>query len=104
MIPIPESICPLWSQVFPNDLLREHIDSEPPGLGQSTIKVVQGCHPGWVEAPGAGEPCWRSYREASRMFNQMKSAKPKNPPGSWKPAELAAQSPAKVQTGPHEAR
>jgi hypothetical protein len=104
MIPIPESICPLCSQVFPSELLREHINSEHPRLRHSTIKVIQAYHPGWVEDHGACEPCWRSYREASRMFNQMKSAKPKNPPGSWKPAELAAQSPAKVQTGPHEAR
>ena len=103
MIPIPESICPLCSQVFPSELLREHIDSEHPRLRHSTIKVIQAYHPGWVEDHGACEPCWRSYREASRMFNQMKSAKPKNPPGSWKPAELAAQSHDEDQTNTHDA-
>ena len=100
---IPDSICPLCSQVFPRELLREHINSEHSRLRHSTIKVIQAYHPGWVEDHGACEPCWRSYREASRMFNQMKIARPQNPAGSWKPTELAAQNPAKVQTGPHEA-
>jgi|ERR1039458_1912132 hypothetical protein len=100
---VPDSICPLCSQVFPRELLREHINSEHSRLRHSTIKVIQAYHPGWVEDHGACEPCWRSYREASRMFNQMKIARPQNPAGSWKPTELAAQNPAKVQTGPHEA-
>jgi hypothetical protein len=46
MISIPESICPLCSQVFPRDLLREHIISEHPRLRHSTIKVIQAYHPG----------------------------------------------------------
>jgi hypothetical protein len=97
-----ESICPLCSQVIPRELLRGHITSEHPRLRHSTIKVIQAYHPGWAEDHGACGPCWRSYREASRMFSQMKSAKPVTPAGSWKAAELATESNAKDQTNPRE--
>jgi|ERR1039458_3578459 hypothetical protein len=101
MISIPESICPLCSQIFPRNLLYKHITSEHPRLRHSTIKVIQAYHPGWAEDHGACGPCWSSYRQASRMFNQMKSAKPQNAAGSWKPAELAKQNHDKDQTNPH---
>jgi hypothetical protein len=104
MISIPESICPLCSQVFPRELLREHINAEHPRLRHNTIKVIQAYHPSWVEDHGACGPCWRSYREASRMFSQMKSARPQSAAGSWKPAELAAQSHDNGQTTTHDAR
>jgi hypothetical protein len=91
MIPIPDSICPLCSQVFPRELLTGHITSEPPRLRHRTIIVIQAYHPGWMEDHGACGPCWRSYREAGRMFNQMKCARPQDATGFWKPAEFAAQ-------------
>jgi hypothetical protein len=78
MISFPESICPLCSQFFARDLLHEHIASEHADLRQRTIKVIQAYHPSWVEQHGACEPCWRSYRDAGRILNIMKRAKPQN--------------------------
>ncbi len=103
MIPIPDSICPLCSQVFPRELLIGHITSEPPRLRQRTIKVIRAYHPGWTEEHGACGPCWRSYREASRILNLMKSARPQNADGFRGPPALAALRQDKDYTNPHDA-
>ena len=76
MISFPESICPLCSQIFVRERLHEHIDSEHPRLRQSTIKVIQAYHPGWHEDHGACGPCWCSFRDAGRILNMIRSAKP----------------------------
>ena len=78
MIPFPESICPLCSQVFARELVHEHISLEHPRLRNRTIKVIQAYHPGWVEDHGACGACWRSYRDAGRFLYMMKSARPQN--------------------------
>ena len=81
MIPFPESICPLCSQVFARELLHEHISLEQLRLRNRTIKVIQAYHPGWVEDHGACGLCWRSYRDAGRFLYMMKSARPQNAVG-----------------------
>jgi hypothetical protein len=93
MIPSPESICPLCSQVFLREQLYQHIASEHLRSRDSTIKVIQAYHPGWLQDHGACEPCWRSYREAGRMLKQMKSARPQTVAGFWQPTEFAVQNP-----------
>jgi hypothetical protein len=103
MIPFPESICPLCSQVFACELLHEHIASEYPRVRQSTIEVIQAYHPGWVEDDGACGRCWRLYRNAGRILDQMRSAKPQNTTGYRNPVTLAAQGHDQDQTSRHEA-
>jgi hypothetical protein len=99
----PESICPLCSQVFTREQLHQHIASESQRLRRSTIKVIQAYHPGWVEDDGACGSCWRSYRDAGRILNVMKSARPQNAACPWKPTELAAESNDQTQTKAHDA-
>jgi hypothetical protein len=102
MISFPESICPLCSQVFARQLLREHIASEPPRLRHVTIKVIQAYHPGWVEDDGACGPCWRAYRNAGRILEVMKSVRPQNAAACWNPIGHAFEGHDQNQTSPHE--
>jgi hypothetical protein len=76
MIPFPESICPLCSQVFLTAQLHDHIVSEHPQERNKTIKVIQAYHPGWAAEHGACEPCWRSFRNASSIIQMLQSSKP----------------------------
>jgi hypothetical protein len=78
MISYPESICPLCSRVFAREQLHEHIATEHPLLRQTTIKVIQAYHLGWVEEHGACMRCWKSYRDAGQALNIMKGARPPN--------------------------
>jgi hypothetical protein len=78
MISLPDSICPLCSQIYARELLHEHIASEHLRLRQTITKLIQAYHPGWVEDHGACAPCWKSYRDAGRVLNMMKSARPHN--------------------------
>ncbi len=100
----PESICPLCSQVFPSESLYKHIAFEHPSLRHNTIKVIQAYHPSWAEDHGACGPCWRSYRDAGRILNIIKGAKPQDAASSWKPADLAAERPDKDGTDHQETR
>jgi hypothetical protein len=45
VISLPESICPLCSHVFANELLHNHIASEYPRVRQSTTEVILAYHP-----------------------------------------------------------
>lgn len=100
MISFPDSICPLCSQVFAREHLHEHIAAEQPRLRQSTIKLIQGYHPGWVEDHGACGPCWRSYRDAGQALNAMKRGRSQSTPVPWKPVELMGKVQDRAQTIP----
>ena len=93
-----QSICPLCSQVFQSELLHDHIVSEGPRLRHSTIKIIQGYHPGWVEDHGACGVCWRSYRDAGQILNMMKSARLQHPADYWNPVERREASPDEEPT------
>jgi hypothetical protein len=97
MISFPERICPLCSHVFANELLHNHITSEYPRVRQSTIEVIRAYHPGWVEDDGACGPCWRLYRNAGRILDQMRHAKSQNAPGYRNPVALAGEGHDKDQ-------
>jgi hypothetical protein len=99
-----ESICPLCSQVFPSEMLQNHIASEHPRLRHRTIKVIQAYHPGWLEEHGACGPCWRSYRDASQILNVIKCTKPHLVVDSAKAGELTVDRHDKAQTTAHEPR
>jgi len=90
----------LCSQVFRRDLLYQHILAEHPRLRHRTIKVIQAYHPGWLEDHGACGPCWKSYREVSRMFNLMKNVRPQSAAGSLAAVALAAERNRQGQTNP----
>ncbi len=93
--PFPGSTCPLCLQLCPRESLHRHIAAEHPRLRHSTIRVIQAYHPGWEEEYGACEACWRSYRQASRMFNLMRSARRQVAAASRELALLAVQSRAR---------
>ena len=83
MIALSETICPLCSQPFPTAQLHQHIASEHPLWRHGTIKVIQAYHPGWIEEQGACESCWKSFREAGRVLNQLKGSRPQNTGGTY---------------------
>ena len=85
MTVVPEAICPLCSQVRSRAELHESILAEDPRVRRRTIQVIQSYHPGWAEDDGACESCWRSYRDASRILDVMKSTKAPDATGSGKP-------------------
>ena len=68
----PEGICPLCSQVFALEQLREHIAAESAKERARTIQLIQAYHSSWIEEHGACEPCWKSYRDAGRMLCRMR--------------------------------
>jgi hypothetical protein len=82
-------MCPLCSRVVAREQLYEQIASEDPRVRHRTIKVIQAYHPGWVEDQGACGPCWRSYRDAVRIFLVMKSTRRQSAVGRSSLVELA---------------
>jgi hypothetical protein len=48
--------------------------------------VIQAYYPGWITDHGACEKCWRSHRDAGRMLDLMKQARPQTSRGLRKRA------------------
>ncbi len=101
---LPETACPLCSRVHPREKLYDHIAAEHPRLRLSTVRVIQGYHPGWVEAHGACQPCWASFREAGRILSLLKGARLQQLGHYWNPAKIFAQDEDSDQTHSHETR
>ena len=78
MSSLPDHICPLCSQVRPREQIHEHIASEHPLLRLNTIKVIHAHHPWWSPEDGACEPCWKSFRDASRALEMLRHARQRN--------------------------
>ena len=76
---LSDGICPLCSQVFPIPELHTHIGSEHPRSKRNSIIVIQAYHKGWVEAHGACEACWKSFRDAGRIMDLLKQSQPQTP-------------------------
>ncbi len=78
-----EAICPLCSQIFPQDELHQHIAAEPDRCRRNTFVVIQAYHPNWVRDHGACETCWKSYRDAGRVLDHLRRARPQRA-GTWR--------------------
>lgn len=100
MTELPDGICPLCSQIFPQEHLHAHIGSEHPRLRHTTILVIQAYHPGWLESHGACQPCWKSYRDAGRVLDLLKSGRAQNLGVYPDPAPPNAQNSAADQIRP----
>jgi hypothetical protein len=103
VISFPESMCPLCSRFVAREELYGQIALEDPRVRHRTIKVIQAYHPGWVEGQGACGPCWRSYRDAVRIFLVMDSTRRQSGVGRSKLAAFAGGR-LVVHTGAADAR
>ncbi len=91
MSSLADSVCPLCEKGFPGERLHQHIDSEHARLRRNTIQVIQAYHPDWVEEDGACEPCWKSFRDAGRMLDVLRTAKRQKAGDFWSSAQLLVQ-------------
>lgn len=76
---LPEAICPLCSQIYPQEQLHTHIDIEDALVRQTTIEVIQAYNEGWLMEHGACEPCWKSFRHAGCILSVLKQTAPHHP-------------------------
>ena len=81
MTEITDGICPLCSEVFPRESLREPIESEAAQMRERTVRVIQSYHRGWLEEHGACAACWKCYREAGQVVRILKTTRPQRVAG-----------------------
>ncbi len=61
-------------------------------MRENTVRVIQAYHDGWSAEDGACEPCWKSFRDASRALNLLKQVK-RQRIYEWQAAEPAGRQP-----------
>ncbi len=83
MSSLAENVCPFCVKSFPHEQLHNHIYAEHPRVRYNTRQVIRAYHPGWVEAAGACEPCWKSFRDAGRILDALRTAKQQKAGGNW---------------------